>query len=124
MLEPAESECRAFHAFDQIVDRFGRPVAHVGAMPCDDLVPPSADRAAESLHFGRHLGVGEVAADVIDPGGGEVGIGVIVCLTDHFFGVPAEPDFAFRIAGGKESTEAFAAVVDLCLGKPRRSAWN
>ena len=37
MLEAAEAECGALHAFGQIVDRFGGSVAEVRLMPGNDL---------------------------------------------------------------------------------------
>ena len=51
-------------------------------MPDDDLVAPPFDRPSEPLQLDGHLCVGEVADDVVDPGGGEVGVGVVVCLAD------------------------------------------
>jgi len=42
-------------------------------MPGDDLGGPLADRSSETLDLERHRVVGEVAGDLGDPGGGELG---------------------------------------------------
>ena len=79
-----EPERDSFDAFDEVVDGFGRPVGDVGVVPGDDLVSPTFDGASEAADLERHLGVGEVSADVVDPGSGDVGVGVVVDLTDDF----------------------------------------
>ena len=57
VVEAAEPERHPLDPLDQVVDRFGRAVGHVGAVPGDDLVSPPAERAAEGAHLERHLGV-------------------------------------------------------------------
>ncbi len=84
MIEPVKSEGGALDAFDQVVDRFGRPVRHVGLVPGDDLVTPFADRAAETANLERHRLVCKVAHDRGNPFDSEFEIGVVVDLTDHF----------------------------------------
>jgi hypothetical protein len=56
-------------------------------VPGDDLVPPPADGAAEPAHLDGHLGVGEVADDLVHPCFGEGRVGVVVDLADDFLSV-------------------------------------
>jgi len=56
----------------------------VGAVPGDDLVTPSVDGVAQSADLDGHRGVGEVADDVVDPGGGECRVGVVEYGADNF----------------------------------------
>jgi hypothetical protein len=52
-------------------------------MPGADLISPPGDGAAETAHLGRHLWVRQVAADLGDPLGCELGVGVVIDLTNH-----------------------------------------
>lgn len=83
MLELAEPERRALHPLDQVVDRFGRPVADVRLVPGDDLCRPLADGAAEPTDLEGHRLVGEVTGDLGHPLRCELGVGVVVDLADH-----------------------------------------
>src|SRR5689334_6706461 len=65
--EAAHPECHSLDAFDEVVDRFGGSVADLAAVPGDDLVAPAADGAAKAAHLEGHLGVGEVADDLVNP---------------------------------------------------------
>jgi hypothetical protein len=44
-------------------------------VPGDDLGAPLGDRSAEATHLERHLAVGEVADDLVDPVCGELVFG-------------------------------------------------
>ena len=81
VLEAAEAEGGAFHAFDEIVGRFGRPVRHV-LLPGDDLCRPLGDGAAQPADLEGHRLVSEVTADLSGPGGGKLDVGVVVDLAD------------------------------------------
>jgi hypothetical protein len=80
--EAAHPERHPLDPLHQIVDRLGRPVRHVGAVPCNDLVPPPLEGAAQPAHLEGHLMVGEVADGLIDPRFGELWVGVVIDLTD------------------------------------------
>ena len=82
----------------------------MGVVPGDDLVTPASDRAAEAADLDGHRLVGEVAGDVVDPGRGEFGVGVVVCLADHLFGVPSHAHLPGRVAGFEQPDEALTTV--------------
>jgi hypothetical protein len=68
-------------------------------VPGHDLIPPRLDGAPEPADLERHLGIGEVADDLIDPRLSQRGVGAVVDLTDHFLGVRtiyeiSDPDVA------------------------------
>src|ERR1700722_1783092 len=54
VLEVAEAEADALDPLDQVVERFGRPVAHAGQMEVGDLVEPVLDGAPEALDLRWH----------------------------------------------------------------------
>lgn len=66
-----ESELDPLDALRQVVDRFGRAVCDLRAMPRDDRVGRAGDRAAETADFERHLAIGEVTTDRGGPLGSE-----------------------------------------------------
>ena len=65
----------------------------------------TADGAPEATHLGRHLGVGEVTHDLVDPGDGELVVGVVVDLADDLLGVPGEPHLPLRVAGSEQAEQ-------------------
>jgi len=78
-------------------------------MPGNDLIAPLADSAPETADLERNVLVGEVTCDLSDPLGGQLRVGVVVCLTDHLFSVLSEPHLAFRVTGGEQPDQPFVS---------------
>jgi hypothetical protein len=74
-------------ALDQVVECLGRTVGDVGTVPGDDVVAPTLDGAAEAAHLERHLGVGEVADDLVHPLLSDRRVAVVVDLADDLLSV-------------------------------------
>lgn len=79
-------------------------------MPGDDLFCPLADGAAEPAELAGHLAIGDVAADLVDPFGSELDVGVVVDLADDLFRVPREPHLTMRVARAQEAEHPVVPV--------------
>jgi hypothetical protein len=102
MAHRREAEGGPLHPIDQVVDRLGGPVAHVGGVPGGDLTPPPEEGPAERAGLDRVVGVLEVTAELGEPLEGEVGIGVGVELADRFLRLPGGGDVTVRVAGPEQ----------------------
>ena len=66
VLEVAEPETDPLDALDQVVDRFGRSVAHAGDVEVADLLEPGLDGASQLLDLGRHRGLQAVLLQLFE----------------------------------------------------------
>ena len=92
-------------------------------MPCTDLIGPLRDGPPVPAHIDGHGGIGEVAADLSDPGVGEARVGVVVDLADHLLGVPREPHLLSGVASTEqtEHTHVFVIGESFTAIQPRRA---
>ena len=121
MVEFGEPEGGSFHPFGEIVDRFSRPIAHVGVVPRHNLLGPFLDGATEPANLDRHFRVGEITDDLGDPLTGQIRVGVGVGLTDDLFRVPREPHFSAVVTGTNEADHPVPLIVAEALGCHRES---
>jgi hypothetical protein len=109
--EAAEPERDALDALDQVVDGFGRPVAHLGLVPGGDLGGPPNDRAAELGDLGWARVVLEVDTEPLDELDCQVGVGDAVDRPHDFLGVPGHAHSAARVARLREPEQLLLAAV-------------
>src|SRR5580692_12859037 len=74
VLEVAEPEADALDALDQVVERLGRSVGHLGQVVVAELVEPLLDRSPELLHLGRHGPLETVGLKLSEDPAGFVGV--------------------------------------------------
>lgn len=106
-----EPERHTLDPLDQVVGRFGRRIAQMGAVPGGDLVLPTDEGASEGADLDRTRLVLEVPPQPLDEGDGEVGVVVVVDAADHLLGMPRGADLAPGIAGREQPEQLRSALV-------------
>src|ERR1700722_2092727 len=107
VLEVAEAEADALDPLDQVVERFGRTVAHAGQMEGGDLVEPVPNRAPEALDLRWHGLLEAVPLELGEHRFGLVGIARSVEVTQALLDPVGNGHLGSGIAQLEERGQAF-----------------